>query len=120
MKKNKDENMVIQFTEKGKRLCREIEKAVDEWLDASGMTRDDLKKYKNVEKFHIAEKDEGFYLAYYEKGVEKGIGCGMHKEQFHIASWIFSFVCIFLDGENNYKTTFSKTWLKWAKKHENK
>lgn len=118
MKKAKDETITIRFTEKGKELGRQIEIAFAEWLKASGLTKQDLLKCKKVRGFHIVDDDIGFYLAYYEKGVEKQIGVGLYKEQLYEAQWIFGYICAILDGENNYKSDFSKEYLKWGAKYE--
>lgn len=114
----KDETIIIQFTEKGKELSSRIKKAFDEWLKASNMTKAELMEYRTVKGFHIAEDETGFYLAYYENGVEKQIGCGLYKEQFSEAQWIFGYICALLDNGNNYKSSFSKEYLKWGAKYE--
>lgn len=116
-RKDKDESIVIRFTEKGKELNRQIDKAFEEWLKASELTKAELLKYKTVRGFHIAEDDVGYYLAYYDKGVEKQIGCGLYKEQLYEAGWIFGYVCALLDDGNDYKSTFSKEFLKWGAKN---
>lgn len=118
MKTNKDETIIIQFTEKGKELNKQIENAFNEWLKASEITKNDLLKYKNVKGFHIAEEETGYYLAYYEKGIKKQIGCGLYREQYYEAQWLFGYICALLDNGNDYKSTFSKEYLKWGAKHE--
>ena len=118
VKNTKDDSIIIRFTDKGKELGRQINMAFDEWLKASNMTKDDLLKYKEVRGFHIVDDDVGFYLAYYEKGIEKQIGMGLYKEQLDEAQWIFGYICAILDGGNNYKSTFSKEYLKWGAKYE--
>ena len=116
--KNKDETIKIKFTEKGKRLNEAIKKGFEEWLIASGMNKNDLLKFKDVKGFHIAEEKDGFYLAYYEKGVEKQIGAGLYREQLKEAQWIFGYVCAILDNGNEYKSDFTKEYLKWGAKHD--
>ena len=115
---NKDETIIIKFTEKGKQLNEAIKKAFNEWLEAREKTKKDLLKYKDVKGFHIAEEEDGYYLAYYEKGEEKQIGIGLYKEQFKEAQWIFGYICAFLDNGNNYKSDFSKEYVKWGSKNE--
>lgn len=113
----KNENIAIKFTEKGKELNKAIEKGFNEWLEASSMTLEDLLKFKDVKGFHIATDETGYFLAYYEKGIEKQIGCGLYKEQFSEAQWIFGYICALLDGNNNYKSNFSKEYIKWGAKN---
>lgn len=116
--KEKDETIIIQLTEKGKQLNRAIETAFKEWLVASNLTKKDLMEYRKVKGFHIVEEEEGFYLAYYEKGIEKQIGVGLYREQLKEAQWIFGYICALLDNGDNYKSDFTKEYLKWGAKHE--
>ena len=116
--KDKDDSIVIRFTEKGMELNKQIEQALNEWLKASEMTKEQLLEYKSVKGFHIAEEQDGFYLAYYEKGIEKPIGVGLYREQLHEAQWIFGYICALLDNGNNYRSEFSKEFLKWGGKYE--
>lgn len=113
-----DEQIVIKFTEKGKKLNAEIQKAFEEWLKCSEMTEKELLDHKNVKGFHIVEDDDGFYLAYYEGEKEKHIGAGLYKSQRNEAQWLFGYICALLDSGNDYKSDFSKEYLKWGAKNE--
>ena len=115
--KNKDETIIIKLTEKGKKLNEAIETGFNDWLNASEMTKEQLFEYRAVKGFHIAEEKEGFFLAYYEKGIEKQIGVGFYREQLKEAQWIFGYICAFLDNGDGYKSDFTKEYLKWGAKH---
>lgn len=108
----------IRFTEKGKRLNESIKKSYNEWLELSEMTENDLLEYRSVKGFHINDEQDGVYLAYYEDGEEKQIGAGICRESIKAAQWIFGYVCALLDNGNDYKSEFSKEYLKWGARYE--
>ena len=77
-----------------------------------------LLEYKNVQGFHIVDEEEGFHLAYIEDGIEKYIGVGLYRSQKEAAEWVFGYICAILDNGNDYKSEFSKEYLKWGAKYE--
>lgn len=115
----RDETIAFQLTEKGRSLNQAIERAVNKWLELSELTKKELIEYKNVSGFHIEDDEEGYYLAYYDQdGEEQQIGVGICKEELEAAQWIFGWVCAFLDNGSGYKSDFSKEYLKWGAKYE--
>ena len=113
----KDETLIFQFTEKGKQLNESIEDAFGKWLELSELTKEELLTYKNVKGFHIVDTEEGYILAYCEDGIEKHIGAGLEKDSLDAAFWIFGYICALFDGGNEYKSEFSKEYLKWGAVH---
>lgn len=117
--KMKDEPIIYKITEKGKMAFREVENAYKEWLEESGLNEEELMKYKNVKCFHIIDQEEGIALGYYDENKEeKMIGSGICRECFDTATWIFTYICARFDMENNYRSDFSNTFIKWSKKYD--